>query len=403
MEMKRGEGVLMDNTNLKRDKIMGIIAGVIIITMVIVAVVLLKGGGSHRLIKIYELDGEAIVTREDSGDIDAYEDMVLESGDLVYLKTGTMTLRLDEDKYIYVEAGTEFELIASGSKNKSKTRINLNEGTITNEIGKTLKKDASYEVNTPNANLSVRGTVFTVAVYDINGVLYTRNTVTEGEVVAKLVNVDGVTSEEEVVIPAGKEVIIYENNGETDYLTEVEDISDDTPTLGGNGNGGSGNNLSGDANATSSELTTDTVKHLMEENLYVVFNIFWYKQLQVSDTPYEGSLYPVIDPQFPDYASLENYLNTIYCSAYVIELLNEPLYVNIDGGLYLDMNYASGGGYYVDWTNATYEITSVSDTQATFTATGTAQWPGEETTEPYTAAGTLVLENGRWVLTGFVE
>ncbi len=412
----------MENTHSKRDLIMGIVAGAVAIVMIIVAIVLLTGkGGSHRNIKIYELDGEATVTRtaeEESArgtgkmaavasldsvtnsleTIDAYEGMVLESGDFIELKSGYMTLKLDDDKYVYVEAGTKFGLTATGTKNNSKTTINLEQGTITNEINNELKGDSAYEINTPNANLSVRGTNFKVAVYEIDGVLYTRNTVTEGEVATRIIYDDGSYSDEEIYVPADKEIIIYDDGETIDYLTEVEDISDDVPTIDINGEGGSG-----DDGATSSELTTDTIKSLMDENLYVIFNIFWYGYLQCDEASIDGSLHQVTDPMFPDYASLENYLSSIYCEAYVNEILNGTLYVNVDGALYVDYNYIAGGGYYTDWTNATYEITSQSETEATFIATGTAQWPGEETTEPYTAEGTVVYENGRWVLTGFVE
>ena len=70
---------------------------------------------SYRILKVFLVDGEATVTRKDIGDIEPYANMVLESGDNISLKTGLMTLQADEEKYIYLEEGTELILNASGN------------------------------------------------------------------------------------------------------------------------------------------------------------------------------------------------------------------------------------------------------------------------------------------------
>ncbi len=214
----------MEEKKSKKGLIIGIIVALVILIIVVVIIILSNKDESYRIIKVYELEGKALVFREDEGEIEAYNNMVLESGDVIELASGTMTLKLDDDKYVYVEEGSQFELVATGTKADSRTTINLNKGAITNEIQSKLSKESSYEVNTPNSNMAVRGTTFRVCIYEIDGVLYTRNTVFEGEVATKLKYKDGTYSVEVVTVPGGKEVIIYEDDTTTDYLTGVVDI-----------------------------------------------------------------------------------------------------------------------------------------------------------------------------------
>lgn len=219
----------MDNKKSKKGLIIGISVGVVaLIATIVLLIIVLNKEEAYRIIKVYEVDGEAVVTREGIGEIEAYSNMVLESGDNIYLKTGTMTLKLDDDKYVYVEENTEFELVATGSATNSKTSIDLKKGAITNEIQNKLSDESSYEVNTPNSNMAVRGTVFRVCIYEENGVLYTRVSVFDGEVATKLKYKDGTYASEIVAVPNGKEVIIYEDGKTTDYLEGLTDINYDS-------------------------------------------------------------------------------------------------------------------------------------------------------------------------------
>ena len=178
----------------------------------------------YRLLKVYEVKGKASVQRESIGEIEPYDNMVLESGDVVALDTGEMTLKADEDKYIQLEEHTKLKLVATGSSAKSKTTIDLMEGAITNDIQNKLSEGSSYDVNTPNSTMSVRGTIFRVQVYEENGVKYTRVSVFEGEVETRLVYKDGTIAEKAVSIVKGKEVLIYEDDKTTDYVSEPTDI-----------------------------------------------------------------------------------------------------------------------------------------------------------------------------------
>ncbi len=217
----------MDNKNKKRNIIIAV-STLLVIAVVVVVVFVLKKEDAYRIIKIYEYDGVGVVSRDSIGDIEPYNNMVLESGDKVTLNTGEMTLKLDDDKYIYVEENTKFVLEATGTPENSKTRIELIEGAITNDIQKKLSDESSYEINTPNSTMAVRGTTYRVTTYyDADGVCYTKLSVFDGEVVTRLIYPDGSVSEEEVSVAKGKEIIIYEDGKVTDYLGDVTDINYD--------------------------------------------------------------------------------------------------------------------------------------------------------------------------------
>ena len=190
------------------------IAIVIVAAVIATVVILLNREEVFRLIKIYEFDGTATVTRQELGELEPYSNMVLESGDDIYLDTGKMTLQLDNDKYVYVEEKTEFALEAKGDSADSQTTINLKSGAIVNELQNKLSEKSSYEVNTPNSTMAVRGTIYRTEVYyDEEQVCYTKVSVFQGKVDTRLVSIE-----------AGKETVIYQNEDETDYLDGVRDI-----------------------------------------------------------------------------------------------------------------------------------------------------------------------------------
>lgn len=209
----------------KKGMTIGIIAGAAVLVIAIVVILLISNKkDAYRIIKIFELNGKSTVTRQDVGDLDAYDNMILESGDRVYVDNGSLTLKMDEDKYVYAEEKTRFSLEATGTQANSKTCIQLEEGTLTNEIQNKLSQDSSYEINTPNSTMSVRGTIYMVSVYEEDGVRYTKVSVFEGAVATRLVYPDGTVSDQEKEIVKGKEVLIYEDDGDTDYVGEPTDI-----------------------------------------------------------------------------------------------------------------------------------------------------------------------------------
>lgn len=218
----------MANKKTKRNVIIGVSCVAVITIIAVILVIVLNKKDAYRIIKVYEYEGDGIVSRESIGDIEPYNNMVLESGDKVTLNTGVMTLKLDDDKYIYVEENTKFVLTATGTSDDSKTRIELLEGSVTNDIQNKLNSESSYEINTPNSTMAVRGTTYRVEVYyDEDNICYTKVSVFDGEVTTRLIYPDGSVATEEVSVAKGKEVIIYENGTTTDYLGDVRDISYD--------------------------------------------------------------------------------------------------------------------------------------------------------------------------------
>lgn len=249
-------------------KMIIIISAVILVAIVAGCLIFLFANKEevYRLIKIFEIDGKATVTRDDIGDLEAYANMVLESGDTVFTDNGTMTLKLDEDKYVYVEDQTKFLIVAKGSNENGKISIELEQGAITNELQNKLPDDATYEINTPNSSMSVRGTVFRVYTYiGEDGIKYTVVAVFEGKVTTRLRYADGTLAEEEVTVEKGKQIIIYEDETTTDYLTGVEDIDysklpEDVIR----------NLIRISENGTELSLTTDKLKEYLDDGPYTV-------------------------------------------------------------------------------------------------------------------------------------
>ena len=208
-------------------KVIGIIAGSAVAVIAVAAALffLLPKKDSYRLLKMFEFSGNGVVTRESKGDITPYTNMVLESGDMISLNTGVMTIQADDDKFINLDEHTTIKLTATGTSANSKTQIELLKGGITSDIRNKLSAESTYEVNTPNSAMSVRGTVFYTCIYEIDGVQYTRTCCFEGEVTSRLVYKNGTYSIEEVPVLKGKEVVVYNDGTTTDYLyDEPQDI-----------------------------------------------------------------------------------------------------------------------------------------------------------------------------------
>ena len=162
-----------------------IIAGAVtllVIAGVIVLIILLNTG--YRNIRVADLTGTSRVTSMLSV-ADAYKGQNLVSGDNVeVLEKSSLTLSLDSDKHVVAQELTKFSLEAFGAEGKdTRTIIHLEKGTISNEIDNKLLPSESYVVESPNASMSVRGTIFTVNVFfDSEGLCHTVVEVEQGVV-----------------------------------------------------------------------------------------------------------------------------------------------------------------------------------------------------------------------------
>ncbi len=162
-----------------------IIAGAVTLALiagVVVLIILLNTG--YRNIRIADLTGTSRVTSLLSVS-DAFKGQNLVSGDNVeVLEKSTLTLALDSDKHVIASELTKFSIEAFGAEGKdSRTVIHLEKGTISNEIDNKLLSPESYVVESPNASMSVRGTIFTVNVFfDNAGLCHTVVEVEQGVV-----------------------------------------------------------------------------------------------------------------------------------------------------------------------------------------------------------------------------
>ena len=86
-----------------------------------------------------------------------------------------------------------------------------------------------------------------------------------------------------------------------------------------------------------------------------------------------NTLYQVSEKAFPDYASFEEYIRSVYCKETAdMYLYNYPYegvqkYKNVDGKLYIDLKYDGGKGYYVIWDDYKITIDSSSADKCEFT------------------------------------
>lgn len=221
-----------------KGKIIAGAATLVVIAAVIVTVILLNTG--YRNIRVEDLNGTSKVTSGVSVN-DAFKGQNLKSGEKVEVfEQSFLALALDSDKHVIANELTKFRLEATGVSGKdSRTVIRLETGSITNEIDNKLLPSESYVVESPNATMSVRGTVFSVNVYfDDEGLCHTVVEVEQGvvEFAEK-----GTDNDEVRTLNAGEtaEVIsrVDEINNENLSVN-----SDDSSSVGGN-SGGSGQTL----------------------------------------------------------------------------------------------------------------------------------------------------------------
>ncbi|MGN0691954.1 MAG: hypothetical protein ACI4K7_06375, partial [Oscillospiraceae bacterium] len=75
---------------------------------------------TYRVLKVFELTGSAVISREGTGELDAYVGMNLESGDTLTVgKDSTLRISLDGDKYVLLDSETVISLVADGTPNDS--------------------------------------------------------------------------------------------------------------------------------------------------------------------------------------------------------------------------------------------------------------------------------------------
>lgn len=162
-----------------------------------------------RLIKVNSFEGEVTVEREEKTDV--FEGMQLISEDSVEIgEASLLELLADSDKHIVAEENTAFKLRSTGTETSGNITIDLLYGKSLFTIDNKLPDGSTFEVNTPNASLSVRGTTFYVA-YDAEKEITTAEVI-EGKV---LVTYEG----GEEIVEIDETIKIYEADGEVKVET----------------------------------------------------------------------------------------------------------------------------------------------------------------------------------------
>ncbi len=203
-------------------KILIAIAAIVLASVAVAAFLLLrpKIGDGYRTIVVAEVSGSVLVSNNKKQDIPAYEGMALFDGDSVTVsEDATLTIELDGDKYMMAEAGTKFRLEATGTAGSDKTVIHLEAGAALTRIENALNENQSYIVKTPTSVISVRGTVYRVAVWKNEaGKLVTKCDAFQGQVEVMPIDSNGNQTEEPQVLFADYSVSVMEipaeeNNG----------------------------------------------------------------------------------------------------------------------------------------------------------------------------------------------
>ena len=211
-----------------KGKILAGAVTLLLIAGVVVLIILLNTG--YRNIRVADLTGTSRVTSMLSVS-DAYKGQNLVSGDNVEVfEKSSLTLALDSDKHVVASELTKFSVEAFGAEGKdSRTIIHLEKGTISNQIDNKLLPSESYVVESANASMSVRGTIFTVNVFfDNNGRCHTAVEVKEGTV--ELTEKD--TGKVKTLNAGQKANVVSRTNREPDRIpttsSDIKPVGDNT-------------------------------------------------------------------------------------------------------------------------------------------------------------------------------
>ena len=140
-----------------------IMIGLVSILMILAIAILLSlyfGGEVSRDLVISEIQGSALITRENRI-VTATKNAHLKSGDIVETdKNSSVRISFDDDKFILVEPESSVYIYYTEIASKGDVSVNLNKGAVVCQINNKLKKNASFKVKTPNSSINVTGTVF---------------------------------------------------------------------------------------------------------------------------------------------------------------------------------------------------------------------------------------------------
>lgn len=205
----------------KKGKILiGAIAFALIAIGVILAIVFSRG--KYRSISVADVRGNTqVVGKKNNGS--AYKGQRFYGGDdVTVMEDSDLTMCIDQTKYLYANQNTHFHIENTSTRNASRIRIVLDKGSELNELKEKLGADESYQVDTPNSTMSVRGTKFRVTVdTDENGVVYTLVEVEEGVVFVECKNLNGEYNGVSQEFYPGQSCVIRADGNTSEILTNA--------------------------------------------------------------------------------------------------------------------------------------------------------------------------------------
>ena len=152
----------------------------------------------------------------------------------------------------------------------------------------------------------------------------------------------------------------------------------------------------------------EEIVRLAEGNRKCFFSIFMIDFLDVDPSEcIDNRYYKVESDEFQAFPDLEKYVRSIFCENEAARLLYgkladrnaTPLYVDLNGILYLDSAEAGGMGYYSTWPDYSFEIISLTDDACEFKMHTTEDPPPEVGDPvPFVLDFKAIVEDGQWKL-----
>lgn len=206
----------------KKGKIVTLSSGAAVAAVGIAVAIAIQGAG-FRSIVVDQANGQVNVSGEKNNG-PAYQGEKLFTGDQVAVgASSNMVMCMDLDKYVYADANTNFGIESSSTRDDSRMKLYLTAGSELNELRSKLGPNDSYEVDTPNSTMAVRGTTFRCTVYYEDGLVYTLLEVTEGAVHVRLKTSDGTYNGVEHTFYAGESALIRGNSDFSEFVVGEED------------------------------------------------------------------------------------------------------------------------------------------------------------------------------------
>ena len=183
-----------------------------------------------RKITLLEFTGAVQVERGDST-LSAGKGMKLKNGDILVSGEGSSArIRIDDDKFLYIDASSRVSIQADGTARESHTVIFVERGSLLTEVKRKLSEQSTFLIVTPNTAMSIHGTKTLTEVYeDILGAIKTNAAVVEGQVSFKTVSKDttGKSVTTSIALGVGQGIGISTDSKNLLSADEVKHISDD--------------------------------------------------------------------------------------------------------------------------------------------------------------------------------